>query len=63
MTIDDVFTLFKKTDFNTIYACLGGKVYQWWGGHKSFAAWNGGGGVAVLSIPTFGKFGTPYRSQ
>ena len=28
MTADTVFILFKKTDFNTILACLGGKVYQ-----------------------------------
>ena len=27
MTTDSVFILFKKTDFNTILACLGGKVY------------------------------------
>ena len=33
-----VFILFKKTDFNTILACLGGKVYQWWGGVKIFVA-------------------------
>ena len=31
MTTDSVFILFKKTDFNTILACLGGKVYRWWG--------------------------------
>ena len=30
MTTDSVFILFKKTDFNTILACLGGKVYRWW---------------------------------
>ena len=29
MTTDSVFILFKKTDFNTILACLGGKVYLW----------------------------------
>ena len=28
MTKDSVFILFKKTDFNTILACLGGKVYR-----------------------------------
>ena len=28
MTTDSVFILFKKTDFNTILAFLGGKVYQ-----------------------------------
>ena len=28
MTTDSVFILFKKTDFNTILACLGGKVYR-----------------------------------
>ena len=29
MTRDSVFILFEKTDFNTILACLGGKVYRW----------------------------------
>ena len=28
MTKDNVFILFIKTDFNTILACLGGKVYR-----------------------------------
>ena len=28
MTTDSVFILFKQTDFNTILACLGGKVYR-----------------------------------
>ena len=42
MTTDSVFILFKKTDFNTILACLGGKVYRWWGGHKIFVAEIGG---------------------
>ena len=28
MTTDSVFILFKKTDFNTILACLGGTVYR-----------------------------------
>ena len=28
MTTDSVFILFKKTDFNTILDCLGGRVYQ-----------------------------------
>ena len=28
MTTYSVFILFKKTDFNTILACLGGKVYR-----------------------------------
>ena len=28
---DSVFILFKKTDFNTILVCLGGKVYRWLG--------------------------------
>ena len=28
MTTDCVFILFKKTDFNTILACLGGNVYR-----------------------------------
>ena len=44
MTTDSVFILFKKTDFNTILACLGGKVYLWWGGgcHRIFVAKIGG---------------------
>ena len=29
ITTDSVFILFKKTDFNTILVCLGGKVYWW----------------------------------
>ena len=28
MTTDSVFILFKKTDFDTVLACLGGKVYR-----------------------------------
>ena len=35
MTTDSVFILFKKTDFNTILACLGGKGPPFslgWGG-------------------------------
>ena len=42
MTTDSVFILFKKTDFNTILACLWGKVYQSWGGHKILVAEIGG---------------------
>ena len=48
---DSVFILFKKTDFNTILACLGGKAYRWWG-HKIFVAKKG---VAILLTPTFKK--------
>ena len=32
MTTDSVFILFKQTDFNTILACLGGKVFSMMGG-------------------------------
>ena len=28
MATDNVFILFKKTDFITVLACLGGKVYR-----------------------------------
>ena len=42
MTIESEFILFNKTDFNTILACLGGKVYRWRGSHKIFAAEIGG---------------------
>ena len=42
MTTDSVFILFKKTDFNTILACLEGKVYLWWGVIKFlFPKWGG----------------------
>ena len=41
MTTDSVFILFNKTDFNTILALLGGKVYRG-GGHKIFVAKIGG---------------------
>ena len=34
MTTDSMFILFKKTDFNTVKACLGGEVYRWLCGHK-----------------------------
>ena len=44
MTTGSVFILFKKTDFNTILACLGGKVYRWWGGVKIFVVKIRGGG-------------------
>ena len=35
MIAESVFILFKKTYFNTILACLGGKVYR--GGHNFVA--------------------------
>ena len=41
MTTDRVFILFKKTDFNTILVCIGGKVYRWWD-HKISVAEIGG---------------------
>ena len=63
MTIDDVFTLFKKPDFNTILACLGGNVYQWWrGGHNSFAAWNGGRGRSFIDV-NFWKIWDPLKKM
>ena len=61
MTTDSVFILFKKTDFNTILACLGGKVYIGEGGHKIFVAKIGR--VTVLSMLTFCKFGTPLPKK
>ena len=54
----NVFILFRKTDFNTILACIGGKMYPWWGCHKIFVAEKGG--VAIILTPTFCKFGTPF---
>ena len=35
MTTDSVFIMFKQTDFNTILACLGGKVYRG-GGYSNY---------------------------
>ena len=58
MTTDSVFILFKKTDFNTILACLGLSVM---GGHKIFVAEIVG--VTVLLTPTFCKFGTPLPKK
>ena len=59
MTTDSVFILLKKTDFNTILACVGDKVYQWWwgGGVRIFVAEMRG--VAVLLTPTVCKLWTP----
>ena len=42
MTTDHMFIFFKKTDFDTILACLGGKVHRSWGGHKICVAEIGG---------------------
>ena len=50
MTTDSVFILFKKTDFNTILACLGVRCIGDQGVIKFVAKI---GGVAVLSTPTF----------
>ena len=60
MTTDSVFILFTKTDFNTILACLGVRCIGD-GGHKMFVAKIGG--VAVLLMPTFCKFGTPSEEN
>ena len=56
MTTDGVFILFKKTDFNTILACLGGKVYRWWGGHKIFVA-------EIGRVAVFVNLGPPFRRK
>ena len=61
MTTDSVFILFKKTDSNTILACLGGKVYRWKG--VIIFLLPKCGGVAVLSTPTFWKFRTPLQKK
>ena len=62
MTTDSVFILFKKTDFKiTILACLGGSVSVL-GYHKIFVA-EMGGRMAVSSMPTFCKFGTPLPKK
>ena len=61
MTTESVFILFKKTDFNTILACLGGKVYRWWVGHKIFVAKIGG--RSFIDAVFFCKFGTPVPKK
>ena len=59
MTTDSVFILFKKTDFNTILACLGVRCVGG-GGHNIFLPkW----GVAILLMPTFCEFGTPLQKK
>ena len=55
------FILFKKTDFNTILACLGGKVYRWLGGHKIFVAEIGG--VAIFWRRLFVNLGSPPSEE
>ena len=60
MTTDSVFIFFKKTDFNTILACLGVMCIGG-GGHKNFVAEIAG--VAILLMPTFCKFGTPLPKK
>ena len=57
MITDSVFILFKKTDFNTILACIRVRCISD-GGVIKFCCRNGG--VAVLSMPTFCKFETPF---
>ena len=62
MTIDSVFILFRKTDFSTILACLGGKVYWWWGVVNFFFAEIGG--VAIFWCRLFVNLGpTPFRRK
>ena len=48
MTTESVFILFKKTDFNTILACLEGKVYRWWWGVIKFLLPKWGGGRSFV---------------
>ena len=58
---DSVFILFKKTNFDTILACLWGKVYWWWGLHKFFFAKIGG--IAVLSCQLLENLGHPLPKK
>ena len=57
--LDSVFILFKETDFNTVLACLGGKVYQWWG-VINFCCRNRGGRLQFYQC---WLFGTPFRRK
>ena len=61
MTTDSASILFKKTDFNTILACLGGNVYRWSGGHEIFVPEIGG--IAILLMSTICKFVTPLPKK
>ena len=58
MATDSVFILFKKTDFNTILACLGVRCING-GVHNSFVTEMGGGVTIVLLC----KFGTPSAKE
>ena len=62
MTTDSVFILFKKTDFNKILACLGGKVYRWWGVHKFFVA-KMGGGVSFINANVWKIWDPPSKEN
>ena len=61
MTTDSVFILLKKTDFNTILACLWGKVYRWWGVIKFLLLkWGVARAVASLTVPGGQEFHFPH---
>ena len=68
MITDSVFILIKNTDFNTILACVGGKVYQWgkmgMGGREGRRIFDVQieRGVAILLMLT-DKFGTPISKK
>ena len=60
MTTDSACVYFVQKDwFQT--ACLEGRCIDDGGGHNIFVAEIGG--VAVLSTPTFCKFGNPFRRK
>ena len=61
MTTDSMFILFKKTDFNTILACLGGKYIGDGGVHKIFVAKIEG--VAVYQRQLFVNLGPPFQRK
>ena len=61
MTTESVFILFKKTNFNTILACLGGKVYRWWGGRRIFVAEIGG--RKFIDANFFVNLGPPHSEE
>ena len=52
---------YSKTGFDTVLACLGGKVYQWWGGRKFLSPkW----GVAIFWMRLFVYLGpTPSEEN
>ena len=60
MTIDSVLILFKKTDLNTILACLGLRYIGGWGVINYLSS---NREAAIILMQTFCKFGIPLPKK